>query len=68
LEVVRAFEKAFGKPLTYKIVPRRAGDLPVSYADPTKAQRDLGWKAERDLEEMCADVWRWQSHNPNGYE
>lgn len=68
LEVVRAFEKASGRPLPYKIVPRRAGDLPVSYADPSKAQRELGWKAERDLEEMCVDVWRWQSHNPNGYE
>jgi UDP-glucose 4-epimerase len=66
LEVVQAFEKASGKPLPYKIVPRRAGDLPDSYADPSKAQRELGWKAERDLEEMCTDVWRWQSHNPMG--
>ena len=68
LEVVHAFEKACGKPIPYEIVGRRPGDLPVSYADPSKAERELGWRAERGLEEMCVDVWRWQSQNPNGYE
>jgi UDP-glucose 4-epimerase len=68
LEVVHAFEKAYGKPVPHVIVGRRPGDLPVSYADPTKAERELDWKAERTLDEMCADVWRWQSQNPDGYE
>lgn len=68
LEVVKAFEKAYGKPVPYKITDRRPGDLPVSYADPAKANRELGWRAERGIEEMCADVWRWQSQNPNGYD
>ena len=68
LEVIRAFEKAYGKPLPYEILERRPGDLPVSYADPSKAERELGWKAERDLETMCADAWRWQQQNPNGYD
>jgi UDP-glucose 4-epimerase len=68
LEVVHAFEKAYGRPIPYRVVERRPGDLPVSYADPSKAQRELGWRTERSLEEICADVWRWQSQNPNGYE
>ena len=68
LEVVQAFAKASGRPIPYKIVARRTGDLPVSYADPAKAERELGWKAERDLDEMCIDSWRWQSLNPNGYD
>lgn len=68
LEVVKAFEKAYGKPIEYKIVGRRAGDLPVSYADPSKAERELHWKAKRGIDEMCVDVWRWQSQNPNGFE
>lgn len=68
LEVVQAFVKASGRPIPYKIVARRTGDLPVSYADPAKAERELGWKAERDLDEMCIDSWRWQSLNPNGYD
>jgi UDP-glucose 4-epimerase len=67
LEVIHCFEKTYGKPLPYKIVERRAGDLPVSYADPAKAERELGWKAERGLEEMCVDAWRWQQQNPEGY-
>jgi UDP-glucose 4-epimerase len=67
MEVVHAFEKVTGKPLPYQVVGRRPGDLPVSYADPAKAERELGWKAERDLDQMCQDVWRWQSQNPNGY-
>jgi UDP-glucose 4-epimerase len=68
LEVIAAFERACGKPIPYQIVERRAGDLAVSYADPSKANRELGWSARRGIDEMCADVWRWQSANPNGYE
>lgn len=67
LEVVHAFERACGKPIPYQIIERRQGDLPVSYADVSKARRELGWKAELDLDRMCADVWRWQSANPDGY-
>ncbi|RPI35034.1 MAG: UDP-glucose 4-epimerase GalE [Chloroflexota bacterium] len=68
LEVVAAFERATGVSVPYKIVDRRPGDIPVSYADPSKAEKELNWKAERDIEIMCADVWRWQSNNPMGYE
>jgi UDP-glucose 4-epimerase len=68
LEAVAAFEKAAGRKVPFKIVGRRPGDVAVSYADATKANHELGWKAQRDLEEMCADAWRWQSQNPNGYE
>jgi UDP-glucose 4-epimerase len=68
LEVVRAFEKASGRPIPYRIAARRPGDVAASYADPTQAQRELGWRAGRGIDEMCADVWRWQSANPNGYE
>lgn len=67
LDVVHAFEKASGVKIPYKITPRRPGDLAVCYSDPTKALRELGWKAERGIEEMCEDSWRWQSQNPNGY-
>jgi len=68
LEVVDAFEKASGRKIPYKIVGRRPGDVAMSYADPTRAQMELGWRAERGLLDMCADTWRWQSANPNGYE
>jgi UDP-glucose 4-epimerase len=68
LEAVAAFEKASGRKVPFKIVGRRPGDVAVSYGDSTKANRELGWKAQRDLEEMCTDTWRWQSQNPNGYE
>ncbi|MFZ5809592.1 MAG: UDP-glucose 4-epimerase GalE [Chloroflexota bacterium] len=68
LEVVRAFERACGKPIPYQVVERRPGDAAVSFADPSRAQAELGWRAERDLEAMCLDSWRWQSLNPNGYE
>ncbi len=68
LEVVHAFSRASGRPIPYKIVGRRPGDLPISFADPSKAERELGWKAERDLDQMCIDSWRWQSQNPNGYD
>jgi UDP-glucose 4-epimerase len=68
LEVVAAFEKASGKKMPYKMVKRRPGDVASCYADPTKAKRELGWTADRGIDEMCVDVWRWQSNNPNGYE
>ncbi len=68
LEVVSAFEKASGKKIPYKIVGRRPGDIASCYADPAKANEELGWSAERDIDEMCADAWRWQSNSPNGYE
>jgi UDP-glucose 4-epimerase len=67
-EVVAAFEKASGKKIPYQIVGRRPGDVASCYADPTKARRELGWSAGRGIDEMCMDVWRWQSNNPNGYE
>lgn len=67
LDVVKAFEKASGKKINYKIVPRRSGDIATCYSDPSKANAELGWKAEKNLEQMCLDSWRWQSQNPNGY-
>ena len=67
LDVVHAFEKASGVTVNYKIGPRRPGDIATCYSDPTKAFEILGWKAERNLEQMCADSWRWQSNNPDGY-
>jgi UDP-glucose 4-epimerase len=68
LEVVAAFEKASGKKIPYKVVGRRPGDVASCYADPTKARKELGWTAGRNIDEMCMDVWCWQSNNPNGYE
>jgi UDP-glucose 4-epimerase len=67
LDMVRAFEQASGKPVPYEIAPRRAGDIASCYADPASAAQLLSWRAERDLAAMCADAWRWQSRNPNGY-
>ncbi len=67
LDMVRAFEQASGKPVPYKVAPRRAGDIASCYADPAQALALLGWRAERGLETMCADAWRWQSGNPSGY-
>ena len=67
LDVVHAFEKASGVKIPYSIKPRRAGDIATCYSDPSKALKELGWKAERGIEEMCEDSWRWQSQNPNGY-
>lgn len=67
LDVVNAFKKASGVDIKYEIVGRRAGDLATCYSDPSKAYKELGWKAERDIEEMCEDSWRWQKQNPNGY-
>jgi UDP-glucose 4-epimerase len=68
LEAVAAFSKACGKPIPYKIVDRRPGDVASCYADPSLAQRELGWQADKGLTEMCADTWRWQVNNPSGYE
>lgn len=68
LDMIHAFEKACGKKLPYEIKPRRAGDVPACYASSKKAEKDLGWKAEYDLEDMCRDQWNWQKNNPNGYE
>lgn len=67
LDVVKAFEKASGKEIKYQIKPRRDGDIATCYSDPSKANNELNWKAERGIEEMCEDSWRWQSQNPNGY-
>jgi UDP-glucose 4-epimerase len=67
LEMVKAFEKASGKNIPYKITARRPGDIAACYADPSKAKKEMGWSADRDIDEMCADVWRWQSANPSGY-
>jgi UDP-glucose 4-epimerase len=68
LEVVSAFEQASGKRIPYRVVGRRPGDAATCYADPTMASVELGWSAQRDINEMCADMWRWQSNNPNGYD
>lgn len=68
LDIVKAFSKASGKNIPYKIVNRRPGDVAMCYADPTKANIELGWKAEFDVDRMCEDSWRWQKNNPNGYE
>ena len=67
LEVIAAFERACGKQIDREITLRRPGDIATVYADPSKAERELGWKAEYGIDEMCADSWRWQSANPNGY-
>ncbi|WP_434311586.1 UDP-glucose 4-epimerase GalE [Hominifimenecus sp. rT4P-3] len=67
LQVVKAYEKACGKQIPYEIKPRRAGDIATCYADPSKAERELGWTATYGIEEMCEDSWRWQSTNPDGY-
>lgn len=68
LDIVKAFSKVNNIEIPYDIKPRRAGDIAECYADPTKAYEILGWKAEKDLEDMCRDSWNWQSHNINGYE
>ncbi|MGF6756778.1 UDP-glucose 4-epimerase GalE [Paraburkholderia sp. GAS42] len=68
LDVVRAFEKASGKPVPYEIVARRPGDIAQCFANPTAAEKLLGWRAQFGIERMCADHWRWQSMNPNGFD
>jgi UDP-glucose 4-epimerase len=67
LEMVEAFRRASGRDIPYRIVARRPGDVAACYADPALAARLLGWRAERGLERICRDAWRWQSMNPNGY-
>lgn len=67
LEVVHAFEKACGHEIKYQIKERRAGDIAMCYCDPAKAKKELGWEAQYGIDEMCADSWRWQSQNPDGY-
>lgn len=67
LEMIRAFEQASARPVPYRIVPRRLGDIAECWADPDKAARELGWIAEHGIEAMMADTWRWQSQNPHGY-
>lgn len=68
LEVLHSFEKAAERTIPYIIKPRRAGDIAACYADPTKAKKELGWEATKGIEQMCADAWRWQSANPNGFD
>ena len=61
-------EKAVGKPIPYKIVDRRSGDIAICYADSTKAKEELGWEAQFDITRMCQDAWHWQSEHPNGFD
>ncbi|WP_020166717.1 MULTISPECIES: UDP-glucose 4-epimerase GalE [Methylotenera] len=68
LDVVNAFAKSSAKNIPYEILPRRLGDVAINYADSNVAKELLGWKAKRSLEDMCADTWRWQSSNPNGFK
>lgn len=68
LDMVHAFEEASGVKIPYKMAPRRAGDADACYSDPSKAEKILGWKAEKTLRDMCADTWRWQKNNPHGYD
>jgi UDP-glucose 4-epimerase len=67
LEALHAFEQASGRRVPYVVAARRAGDVASCWADPSLAARELGWRAERGIEQMCADAWRWQSQNPQGY-
>lgn len=67
LDVVKAFEKASGKEIPYQLTDRRPGDVAETYADPSRAEAELGWKAKRNLEDMCKDAWNWQKKNPHGY-
>lgn len=67
LQLLHAFEKAVGRELPYEVGPRRAGDLATTYADPARAQAELGWTARLTIDDMCADTWRWQSANPDGF-
>ena len=67
LDIVKSFEEATGIKIPYEIKPRRAGDIAMNYADAGKAEKELGWKAENGILEMCADSWNWQKNNPNGF-
>ncbi|MEH7125606.1 UDP-glucose 4-epimerase GalE [Bacillus sp. JJ1773] len=68
IDVIHAFENVTGQKIPYSFVNRRAGDIAISYADPSKARRELNWVAERSIDDMCKDSWRWQQNHPNGYE
>lgn len=68
LDMIKAFSKASGREIPYKVIGRRPGDIAECYADPSKAAKELGWSANKGIEEMCADSWRWQLNNPDGYE
>ncbi|MGB4351455.1 MAG: GDP-mannose 4,6-dehydratase [Tissierellaceae bacterium] len=68
LDLVKSFERVTGVRIPYKITNRRPGDIAICYADPSKAYKELGWKAEKNLKDMCRDAWRWQLNNPNGYQ
>ena len=68
LDIVKNFESATGKKIPYVIKGRRAGDIATCYASAAKAEKELGWKAQFGIKEMCEDAWRWQSTNPNGYD
>lgn len=67
MQMVHAFERASGQKVAFKNCPRRPGDVATSYADPALAAKSLGWRTKRTVEEMCADTWRWQKKNPNGF-
>jgi len=67
LDMIKAFQRASGREIPYEFVPRRSGDIATCYADPSYAQEILGWSAQKELEAMCEDAWRWQSKNPKGY-
>ena len=68
MDVLHAFEKAYGKPIKYEFAPRRAGDVTANYATPSKAEREIGFKAKYNIDDMARDAWNWQKNNPNGYE
>jgi UDP-glucose 4-epimerase len=68
LDVVKAYAKASGREVPYQVVPRRPGDVAACYADPSLAAQALGWRAQHGLDRMCADSWRWQSLNPQGFQ
>ena len=68
IDVIKAFEKACGKKLPYEIKPRRAGDIAMCCCEPSKAEKELGWKAKYNIDDMCRDSWKWQSQNPDGYK
>ena len=67
LQLVKSFEDANNIKIPYEIKPRRAGDIATCYADASKAEKELGWRAKRDIVDMCRDSWNWQSKNPQGY-
>ena len=67
LDMLKAFGKAVGKPIPQKMAPRRPGDVTIYMADPTRAKEEMGWEAKKNLDDMCNDLWSWQTKNPNGY-